>query len=87
MPLNNETDIVYTAVPTGAPKSRTIAVLLALFFGGIGLHRFYLGKARSGIIYLLFCWTFIPALVAFFEAIRWLCMSNQGFADRYRAAA
>lgn len=75
-----------TTVDVGAPKSRTIAVLLALFAGGIGLHRFYLGKTRSGIVYLLFCWTFIPALVAFCEAIRWLCMSNQSFADRYRAA-
>jgi TM2 domain-containing membrane protein YozV len=76
-----------TTVNTGAPKSRTIAVLLALFLGGIGAHRFYLGKTRSGILYLVFCWTFLPSLIAFCEAVRWLCMGNQGFADRYRAAA
>ena len=64
-------------------KSRTVAVLLALFFGGIGAHRFYLGKVRSGLLYLLLCWTLIPGLVAFFEALRWLCMSNRGFAARY----
>jgi TM2 domain-containing membrane protein YozV len=71
----------------GTPKSRTIAVLLAVFAGGIGLHRFYLGKTVSGILYLLFFWTFIPAIIAFCEAVRWLCMSNQTFADKYRAVA
>ena len=64
-------------------KSRTVAVLLAVFLGGIGAHRFYLGKVGSGLLYLLFFWTFIPAMVAFIEAIRWLCMSNEGFAERY----
>lgn len=64
-------------------KSRTIAVLLALFLGGIGFHRFYLGKVGSGLLYILFCWTFVPALIALCEAVRWLCMSNEGFAARY----
>ena len=64
-------------------KSRTVAVLLALFLGGIGAHKFYLGKVGTGLLYLLFCWTFIPGLIALFEAIRWLCMSNENFAGRY----
>ena len=40
--------------------SRTTAGLLALLLGGVGMHRFYLGKPFSGVFYLLFCWTFIP---------------------------
>ena len=64
-------------------KSRTVAVLLAVFLGGIGAHRFYLGKVGSGLLYMLFFWTFVPAMVAFIEAIRWLCMSNESFAERY----
>ena len=64
-------------------KSRTVAVLLALFLGGIGAHRFYLGKVGSGLLYLLLCWTFIPAIIALFEAVRWLCMSNESFSERY----
>lgn len=64
-------------------KSRTVAVLLALFFGGIGAHKFYLGKVGTGLLYLLFCWTFIPAIIAFIDAIRWLCMSNEGFMNSY----
>lgn len=64
-------------------KSRTVAVLLALFLGGVGTHKFYLGKVGTGLLYLLFCWTFIPTIIAFFEAIRWLCMSNESFAEKY----
>lgn len=64
-------------------KSRTIAVLLALFLGGIGAHKFYLGKVGIGLMYLLFCWTLIPGLVALCEAIMYLCMSNESFAASY----
>lgn len=49
-------------------KNNTTAVLLALFLGGLGIHKFYLGQSGMGILYLLFCWTYIPAIVAFFEA-------------------
>ena len=49
-------------------KNNTTAVLLALFLGGLGIHKFYLGETGMGILYLLFCWTYIPSIVAFFEA-------------------
>lgn len=41
-----------------------VYVLLALFFGGVGFHRFYEGKVLSGIFMLLFFWTGVPAFVA-----------------------
>lgn len=43
-------------------KNRITAALLALVFGGIGVHRFYLNKPISGFFYLILFWTFIPAL-------------------------
>jgi len=49
-------------------KSPTTAVLLALFLGGLGAHKFYLGKTVAGIVYILFCWTTIPAWISLFEA-------------------
>ena len=45
-----------------AKKNKVIAAILALLFGGLGLHKFYLGKILWGVIYLLFCWTGIPCL-------------------------
>jgi TM2 domain-containing membrane protein YozV len=64
-------------------KSRVTAVLLAFFLGGIGAHKFYLGRVGQGILYLLFCWTFIPAIIAFVEFIIYLCMSDESFTAKY----
>ena len=34
-------------------KSRTATLLLCLFFGGLGIHRFYVGKTGTGILQIL----------------------------------
>lgn len=72
-------------VPQGAmsTKSRTVAIVLAIFLGGLGAHKFYLGKPGLGILYLVFCWTFIPAVVALIEAIIYLTKSDAEFAAKY----
>ncbi len=33
-------------------KSRLVAILLAFFIGGLGAHRFYVGKIGTGILWL-----------------------------------
>ncbi len=33
-------------------KSRLVVVILSFFFGGLGVHRFYLGKIGSGLAML-----------------------------------
>lgn len=58
-------------------KDKGIAIALAVLFGGIGLHKFYLGKSGQGIIYLLFCWTFIPAILGLLEGVLYLTYSEQ----------
>ena len=37
-------------------KSRTVASLLCFFLGIFGVHRFYLGKTKSGILMLCTAW-------------------------------
>lgn len=64
-------------------KSKVAAALLAIFLGGFGIHKFYLGKAGMGILYLVFCWTGIPAIIGFIEGIIYLCESDQSFAAKY----
>ena len=68
-------------------KNRIVAALLAFFLGGIGAHRFYLGNIGLGFLYLLFCWTFIPAIIAFIEFIMFLVMSDDEFNSRYNQPA
>lgn len=33
-------------------KNKTTALLLCIFLGGLGVHRFYVGKAGTGVLYL-----------------------------------
>jgi TM2 domain-containing membrane protein YozV len=60
-------------------KSKVAAGVLAILFGGIGIHKFYLGKIGMGILYLLFCWTMIPALVGLIEGIIILASNDHNF--------
>jgi TM2 domain-containing membrane protein YozV len=70
-------------IGTGTEKNRIVAALLALFLGGFGVHRFYLGRSGSGVLYLLFFWTFIPAILALIEFVRLLLMSEETFHQKY----
>ena len=68
---------------TASGKNRVAAALFAFFLGGLGVHKFYLGQVGMGILYLLFCWTFIPSIVAFIEFILLLVMDDQTFNRKY----
>ena len=64
-------------------KNKTTAALMAFFLGGFGGQFFYLGKAGKGVLCLLFFWTFIPAVIALIDFIRFLSMSEQEFNQKY----
>lgn len=66
-------------------KSRLAAALFALFLGGLGAHKFYLGRIGWGVIYVLLSWTFIPAILGFIEAILLFLMSEADFSAKYGA--
>lgn len=65
-----------------ATPSRTATIIFALFLGGFGIHRFYIGHQGVGICYLLvtvfsgfLLWPII-ILINIVEAIVWACMSE-----------
>jgi TM2 domain-containing membrane protein YozV len=73
----------YAYVVPPSRRSRSSAILWTFFLGGVGAHKFYLGRPGWGIAYLLFCWTWIPAIAAFFEMLWFLFMSDAEFDRRY----
>ena len=74
---------VSTDALSATGKTRMTAALLAIFLGGLGVHKFYLGDTKKAILYLVFCWTFIPAVVGFIEGIIMLMQPNAEWLAKY----
>ena len=64
-------------------KSRIVAAVLAIFLGGLGAHKFYLNKNGKGFLYLIFCWTYVPAIISLFEGIGYLLQSDAEFQEKH----
>lgn len=64
-------------------KDKVIAALLAFFAGTWGIHRFYLGQIGTGIMHILFFWTFIPSIVSLVDAIGLITMQQEQFDRKY----
>ncbi len=60
-----------------------MAALFGILLGGLGIHQFYLGRIGLGILYVVFCWTLVPAIVGFIEGIIYLSMSDAAFSAKY----
>jgi len=73
------------AVGMGGKKNKTTAALLAFFLGGFGIHKLYLKKSNWWV-YLVLCWTAIPALIALVESIQLFMMSEADFDRQYNTS-
>lgn len=49
--------------------NKAIYVNVALFLGGLGIHKFYADKFGQGLFHLLFFWTGIPTIISIIHAI------------------
>ena len=72
-----------------SPKSRAAYIVLALFFGCLGIHNFYGGFVGRGITQLLiffFGWImcFIPnIIVLFWSLIEAICQTHDACGNRF----
>lgn len=57
-----------TTKPDGSPlppqRTKVVGILLALFLGGLGIDRFYLGKTGQGIGRIVLTLTLVGAIVS-----------------------
>ncbi len=57
-----------------ADKDKTVAGILALFLGALGIHNFYLGETKKGVLKLVlsitFIGSFVSAILALVDAIK-----------------
>jgi len=61
---------------------RKIAIVLAIFLGWLGAHRFYLGQIGWGVVYLVLFYLFPPLVIVLglIDAIRYMFMTDDDFA-------
>ncbi|MCD7801205.1 MAG: TM2 domain-containing protein [Ruminococcus sp.] len=74
-------------------KSKIAAGLFALFFGSLGVHKFYLGYTRDGVITLLVTIIggiltvgiapFVMGMIGLIEGILYLTKSDEDFKNTY----
>ena len=62
-------------------KNKTTAALLALFLGWLGIHKFYLGRAGSGILYI--CCLGLFNILGIVDALNLFSMSQDQFDRLY----
>jgi TM2 domain-containing membrane protein YozV len=79
--MNDQQRAWFYAEYERARKDETIGVLFALLLGSFGIHHFYLRRDGLGVLYLIFFWTGIPALLGFIE-----CFFMPGRVREYNAA-
>ena len=61
-------------------NNRKEAGIIAIVFGALGIHKFYIGKYGQGILYMVFCWSFIPLFLGIADGIHYLTETDEQFA-------
>lgn len=64
-------------------KNRTAALLLAIFLGCFGIHRFYLGKIGTGTVMLLTSFTVVGLWITWiWTLVDIIVIATGGFKDK-----
>jgi len=66
-------------------RDKNVAGILGLFFGWIGVHRFYLGQVGLGILYAILAVSGISFILGLIDAIVFFSMDKDAFDIKYNA--
>ncbi len=69
------------AIP-GSEK-KIVAGILAILLGGLGIHKFYLGYTKEGIIQLILSFVCIGGVIGIIEGVLYLTKSDEEFVATY----
>lgn len=64
-------------------SDQIVAGILAILIGGLGVHKFYQGNMRNGVLYLCFFWTAIPALLGLIEGVLMLLADESEYEQKW----
>lgn len=85
-------EILERPASSSSEKNKMVAGLLAIFLGGLGIHKFYLGYSKAGVImicvtilgsFLLFLGPIIMGVIGLIEGIMYLMKSDAEFEQIY----
>lgn len=74
--LNKRDKLSFKSQYEQKSKNINTGVVLSVFLGGVGAHFYWLGNMPRAIIYTVFCWTYIPAVLGFIDAFRMANLVN-----------
>lgn len=65
---------------------RKMAIILAIFLGWLGAHRFFLNQYGKGILYIILSMNFAPVtiLISLIDAARFAFSTDEEFLNKYR---
>jgi TM2 domain-containing membrane protein YozV len=81
-------------LPNAIGKNRTDAALFAILFGGLGVHKFYMGSWGWGLVFIFVILLPVPGLmpvgraliahiISLAQGIGYLMMTDNDFAAKY----
>ena len=68
----------------GIPATKTTVILLALFFGIFGMHKFYTSRNKMGYLYVILSWTLVPIIFSLLDILYYLILKKEKFENKFR---
>jgi len=86
-PTGDQASVKFQKPPVelpGIPATKTTVILLALFFGIFGMHKFYTSRNKMGYLYVLLSWTLLPIVFSLLDILYYLFVKKDKFEKKFR---